>query len=118
MLMFGIPYMMYSFDVKFSPLNTSSLFTFQCSKLPSYQKLWMKLTQTLESGFGALSGNPDVHMNYVHQQDYVFITDEMTVEIEQSKSCEISVGREKYMPMKYGVGLQNNSVYTDMISLV
>ena len=42
----------------------------------------------------------------------------ITVEIEQAKSCEIAVGKEKYMPMKYGVGMQNNSVYKDMISVV
>ena len=57
-------------------------------------------------------------MQYVAEQDYAFITDEMTVEIEQAKSCEIAVGKEKYMPMKYGVGMQNNSVYKDMISVV
>ena len=57
-------------------------------------------------------------MSYVHEQNYAFITDEMTVEIEQAKSCEIAVGKEKYMAMKYGVGMQNNSVYRDMISLM
>ena len=86
--------------------------------MPPYKKLWAKLTDTLDNGYNALSGESDVHMQYVAEQDYAFITDEMTVEIEQAKSCEIAVGKEKYMPMKYGVGMQNNSVYKDMISMV
>lgn len=40
----------------------------------------------------------------------------MTVELETSKSCDIAVGKEKYIPMKYGVGLQNNSVYRNMMT--
>ena len=86
--------------------------------MKSYQKLFIKLTSTLDEGYDALSTNSNVHMKYVNEEDYVFITDEMTVEIEQARSCEIAVGKEKYMPMKYGVGMQHNSVYKDMISLL
>ncbi len=42
----------------------------------------------------------------------------MTYEVESMKDCNIRVGREKYIPMKYGIGMQNNSAYKDMISNV
>ncbi len=43
-------------------------------------------------------------------------SDEMTVEFETSRSCDFAVGREKYIPMKYGVGMQNNSIYENMMT--
>lgn len=91
---------------------------FQFSKLTTYQKLGAKLNKTLAEGYDALNIYNEPHMEYVQDQNYVFLTDEMTVEIEQAKSCEIAVGKEKYIPMKYGVGMQNNSAYRDMMDRV
>lgn len=113
-------FLIFYFTAERLPLAFTELFLFplQLSSLPAYGKLYAKLEKTLKEGYDALSIYNEPHMEYVKQGDYVFITDERTVEIEAAKSCGFAVGKEKYMPMKYGIGSQNNSVYKDLVSLL
>ena len=60
----------------------------------------------------------ELHLSYMRRGGYVYITDEMTYEVESAKDCDVQFGKEKYIPMKYGVAMQKNSAYRDMISEV
>ena len=42
----------------------------------------------------------------------------MTYEVASAKTCDIAAVEEKYITLNYGIGMQKNSAYTDMISLL
>ena len=56
------------------------------------------------------------HIDQLFKGNYANITDEMTYEATTASTCETAVVNEKYMPLPYGVGMQKNSVYKDLIS--
>lgn len=45
------------------------------------------------------------------------VVDATSILYEQLKSCEIARMEEHFFPFVYAVGLQNNSVYNEVVSL-
>ena len=49
-------------------------------------------------------------------ENYVYMTDETSAAVIESKHCEITTAKEKFYPSLYCVGLQNNSAYLEPFS--
>ena len=65
-----------------------------------------------------LDSNETNKISGLYGGNYDYITDEMTYEITTASTCDIAVVKEKYMSLQYGVGMQKNSIYKAMISLL
>ena len=56
------------------------------------------------------------HIRRVRQGGYAYIADVTTFNLVQFKHCELAVMEKRFAPLLYGIGAQNNSVYTDIFS--
>ena len=86
--------------------------------MKSYQVLYKRIIASESDGYPGMNIDNDLHLEHMRAGGYAYITDEMTYEVESAKDCDIRVGKEKYIPMKYGVGMQHNSAYKSMFSNV
>ncbi len=57
-------------------------------------------------------------MEQVAQGGYVYIGDLTIMELAVSENCELAIMYYKFFPMRYVVGLQNNSAYQADVSNV
>ena len=60
----------------------------------------------------------ETHIRLLCEGNYAYIADLMTYEVASAKTCDIAAVEEKYITLNYGTGMQKNSAYTDMISLL
>lgn len=88
----------------------------QISPVPAFKQLWSGIQRNIHSHPEILDLNPDVHVNKVINEDYVFFCDKTYFEILAGKDCRFVIGEEEYPNMNYAIGLPNNSAYTRIFS--
>ena len=91
---------------------------FQLSNLPSYQKLWAHISKKASEGYPVLHHLEETHIRLLYEGNYAYIADLMTYEVARATTCDIAAVKENYITLHYGIGMQKNSAYTDMISLL
>ncbi|KAJ8309978.1 hypothetical protein KUTeg_011843 [Tegillarca granosa] len=89
---------------------------FEISPVPTFRKLWSGIQRNIHSHPEILDLNPEVHVQKVLNEDYVFFCDKTYFEILAGKDCRFVIGEEEYPNMNYAVGLPNNSAYTRLFS--
>ena len=67
-------------------------------------------------GTPALATAHSEHMEMVNQGGYTYIVDITTLELEAAEDCNLAIMKEKFAPLLYSVGTQNNSVYKDLFT--
>ena len=81
-----------------------------------YGNTWSGITKFVDDGIPVLSSNYSKHVEMVEKGHYTNLADITSFELEVEKNCDLAIMKEKLAPMVYGVGTQNNSVYTEMFS--
>ncbi len=85
-------------------------------QLQSYSYLLEKIYEFEDQGYPALSQDQSIHYQNVYDGGYVYFADLTQFQIEKEKNCDLAILDEKIAPLLYGVGAQNNSVYTELFS--
>ena len=67
-------------------------------------------------GTPALATSHSDHIEMVKQGGYTYLVDITTLEVEAARDCNLAIMKEKFAPLLYGVGTQNNSVYKDLFT--
>ena len=67
-------------------------------------------------GTPTLSPDHSQHLDMVKEGGYTYFADITTFELEVAKNCDLAIMKEKFAPLLYAIGTQNNSVYIDMFS--
>ena len=88
----------------------------QISESPLLKKMWAKMNQLIREGTDVLSGDHQKHLNMVYEGNYAYFSDLSTFELETAKRCDLAVIKDKFAPVHYTIGLQNNSAYYDIFS--
>ena len=78
------------------------------------QKIWKKMNK--QEDFRAVSSDHNTHMQLVYGGEYAYLSDLISFEVEMSNSCNLEVMKEKFSPVYYAIGVQNNSAYRDVLS--
>ena len=96
----------------------NSLFFFfnQISESPLLKKMWVKMNEFIHEGIDVLSGDHQKHLNMVYEGNYAYFSDLSTFKLETAERCDLAVIRDKFAPIHYTIGLQNNSAYYDIFS--
>ena len=63
-----------------------------------------------------LSPNHNDHLDLVEKGGYVYFADQTTIDFIVAENCNLAIMKEKFAPLLYGVGTQNNSVFKDLFS--
>lgn len=63
-----------------------------------------------------LHPDPNVHIDKMYKEKYVYIGDKSFMEVRKANRCELVTATEEIPNMSYGVGLPNNSLYTKLFS--
>lgn len=63
-----------------------------------------------------MHSDPDVHIEKVRTEDYVYIGDKISMSARVSNDCSLVISTEEIPNMNYGVGLPNNSLFTETFS--
>ena len=88
----------------------------QISESPLLKKMWAKMNQFIHEGTDVISSNHQKHLNMVYEGDYAYFSDLSTFKLETAERCDLAVIRDKFAPIHYTIGLQNNSAYYDIFS--
>ena len=78
------------------------------------KNIWKKMHQQKQSQ--ALSADHSTHIQMVYAGRYAYLSDLVSFEVEMRNSCDVAVMKEKFSPVYYAIGLQNNSAYEDLFS--
>ncbi|KAJ8315309.1 hypothetical protein KUTeg_007459 [Tegillarca granosa] len=89
---------------------------FERSTLPSYRRIWNGLEQANKTDPDVTHLDPDVHIQKVRTEDYVYIGDKISMSARVSNDCSLVISTEEIPNMNYGVGLPNNSLFTETFS--
>ena len=63
-----------------------------------------------------LASNVADHAKILNEGNYVFITDELYLRTEITKSCDLQLGKDFQNYDYYAIALQNNSAYVDLFN--
>lgn len=63
-----------------------------------------------------LSPDPNVHIDKMYRENYVFFGDKVFMDIRKSNQCDLMTAEEEIPNNYYAVGLPNNSLYTKTFS--
>ena len=77
-------------------------------------KLWTMMTHFQSKGRPVLTNNHSLQLTMVNQGGYAYFSDVASLEIELEKTCELSLMKERFAPLQYAIGLQNNSAYKNL----
>ncbi len=69
-----------------------------------------------KSGLDILSGSSADHIKMVEAGTHAYLTDVTVSQLEISRNCELKTMDEKFYPMQYAMGVQNNSAYKHIFS--
>ncbi|XP_061178448.1 probable glutamate receptor [Saccostrea echinata] len=89
---------------------------FQETPFEILQKVWTGIKTFNETDPDVLHPDPNVHINKMYKEKYVYIGDKSYMEVRKANRCELVTATEEIPNMSYGVGLPNNSLYTKMFS--
>ena len=78
------------------------------------RNIWKKMNQQKQSQ--VLSSDHSTHIRMVYAGKYAYLSDLISFEVEMRNSCDVAVMKEKFSPVYYAIGLQNNSAYEDILS--
>ena len=82
-----------------------------------YSYLWDAIQGFVSEGTPSLSTDYSEHMELVKGGGYTYIGELAALEFEEAKDCDLAIMKEKFVPVYYAAGTQNNSVYSrDLIS--
>ena len=116
-----IELMFYKLQYKTIQYSLSQLIIlpFQYSKEGIYKKLWTRIKQFENEGLPILSFDHNLHLQRTGQEGnkYAYINDVSSSRLVSAKSnCSVSIMPEYFFSLKYAVGMQNNSVYRELIN--
>ena len=78
--------------------------------------MWEKFLQSQAHDKNVFSLDYNVHIEKVKEENYVYLTDFSGAVSAKSRDCSLDVLKEIFNPSDYTLGLQNNSVYTHIVS--
>lgn len=84
--------------------------------MDTLQAVWAGIKQFNETDPEVLSSNPNVHIQKMYREKYVYFGDKVYMDIRKSNRCELMTAEEEIPNNYYAVGLPNNSLYTKMFS--
>lgn len=88
----------------------------QESNSEQFQRIWRRMKKFQEEGVAALSSDHSLHIQMLYQGGYAYLSDLSTYENEKAKGCDLAIMRERFSPLYYGIGFQNNSAYEEVFS--
>ena len=80
------------------------------------QKIWQNINIFRRNGYPVLASNVADHAKILNEGNYVFITDELYLRTEITKSCDLQLGKDFQNYDYYAIALQNNSAYVDLFN--
>ena len=92
---------------------------FQFSEEGVYKRLWAKIVRFEEAGLPVLSTSHSFHIERASQagSTYAYINEVSNSRLVATKSnCTLLILPETFFSNKYAVGMQNNSVYKEVIN--
>ncbi|XP_078311780.1 uncharacterized protein LOC111133837 isoform X2 [Crassostrea virginica] len=89
---------------------------FQESPFEVLQKVWKGIKTFNKTDSDVLHPDPNVHIEKMYKEKYVYIGDKSYMEVRKANRCELVTATEEIPNMSYGIGLPNNSLYTKMFS--
>ena len=79
-------------------------------------ELWRKIRRWARSDSSIRSHNHSDHIERVLDDNYAYINDLTGFELEMSRTCDVGILDDTFLPSEYAVGLMNNSYFRDDIS--
>nr|XP_011455937.2 glutamate receptor ionotropic, kainate 5 isoform X2 [Crassostrea gigas] len=89
---------------------------FQESPFELLQKVWSGIKTFNRTDTDVLNPDPNVHIDKMYKEKYVYIGDKSYMEVRKANRCELITATEEIPNMSYGIGLPNNSLYTKLFS--
>ena len=80
------------------------------------KKIWEKIRGWSRDDSAVLSGNQSAQIERVLTQPYAYINDVTGFELEMSRTCDLGLLDDLFLPAEYAVGLLENSYFTADIS--
>lgn len=80
------------------------------------QKVWSGIKTFNRTDTDVLNPDPNVHIDKMYKEKYVYIGDKSYMEVRKANRCELITATEEIPNMSYGIGLPNNSLYTKLFS--
>ena len=78
--------------------------------------MWGMMIGFVAEGVPVLSTSHEEHLEMVYAGGYAYVSDLSSFAVEMSKRCDLTVMKERFSPLHYAIGLQNNSAYDDIFS--
>lgn len=89
-------------------------FYLQTSKGSVLQKVWQGIVKMNETDPDVLSTPIEVHLDKLRRGWYVYLIDQVI--IDNNMKCDISLGKELFLPLNVAVGIQKRSPLQKIIS--
>ena len=81
------------------------------------QRLWRRIIAWSDDDVSIRSPSQTEHVERVRGEAYAYINDLTSFELEVSRSCDVGIVNEHFLPVEYSVALRNNSYFASRISL-
>lgn len=78
--------------------------------------MWNGIKRFNRTDTDVLNPDPNVHIDKMYKEKYVYIGDKSYMEVRKANRCELITATEEIPNMSYGIGLPNNSLYTKLFS--
>lgn len=96
--------------------SSTSAFVFQSSSANIWTKLRKRMEEFAETDPLIYTLNDTIHLQRVIQGGYAYIGDTTSFEVEMSKTCNIDMIRDQFVPEQYSVALWKNSAYWKVVN--
>ncbi|KAL5004040.1 hypothetical protein ScPMuIL_017496 [Solemya velum] len=92
--------------------------TLSASNLPVYKAVWRGIVDLLDSDPEVLDGSIPVHIAKVLRGGYALIMDKTQILLNMAENCELDMTGELFMPLRYAIGLPNNSPFNNQLTVL
>uniref|UniRef100_A0A8W8MHM2 Uncharacterized protein n=1 Tax=Magallana gigas TaxID=29159 RepID=A0A8W8MHM2_MAGGI len=104
-------------EYKWGTIGASFYVTwFNSSTVDTLQAVWAGIKKFNVTDPEVLSPDPNVHIDKMYRENYVFFGDKVFMDIRKSNQCDLMTAEEEIPNNYYAVGLPNNSLYTKTFS--
>ncbi|XP_064594549.1 glutamate receptor U1-like [Liolophura sinensis] len=79
-----------------------------------YKKLWNGIQRFWKENPNLLNKSHAVQVNRVRAGGYVYLNDKSKNLIEIAQDCTLAMGKQEFLPLNFGIGLQQDSPYKEL----
>lgn len=84
--------------------------------MPLLKSVWNGIVDFNATDPTVLAFSSQQHFDKVLKGGYAYIGDKTQLQIKMSEECDLALVTEEFLPMRYALGLPNNSPYTKLFS--